>query len=426
MKTKPWNQKETLKFIQQCRNLILNGNTSEETLNDIEEKLHLYNRQNGDKTNQAYDLLGRLYLRRNDYTKARKYLEKAQMIYPYSAGTFYQLFKIDVIEEKYEDAYSHLKRHVQILERKNINNHFESTFTLLSLIHKMKIYPRKWDSIPIEIKYRRDMKDVPLQIMWDTYCDFVEERDWGNAYTILSNANEYIRKKHLPIDISSEMKLVQQIQVLIYQRDLENNRKLYQYHGDRQSLQETLSKIPSDTIEFARSCNYLIESGSMKNSTLLDEIPNEFLVKHLKQKKQALSYLRNKDNELAVAYGNRIERDFVKQTDLDQIFSDATFAYHKTKSPHLLWYLLKLSYLSNNIDQFKQYQQEIEQSEVASNFVSLHALEYRYYCYQLETSKKKKELLQNEIDAICSLEENKDNREMPKQYIITKEVKHAN
>ena len=222
------------------------------------------------------------------------------------------------------------------------------------------------------------------------------------------------------------MKLVQQIQVLIYQRDLENNRKLYQYHGDRQSLQETLSKIPSDTIEFARSCNYLIESGSMKNSTLLDEIPNEFLVKHLKQKKQALSYLRNKDNELAVAYGNRIERDFVKQTDLDQIFSDATFAYHKTKSPHLLWYLLKLSYLSNNIDQFKQYQQEIEQSEVASNFVSLHALEYRYYCYQLETSKKKKELLQNEIDAICSLEENKDNREMPKQYIITKEVKHAN
>ena len=116
----------------------------------------------------------------------------------------------------------------------------------------------------------------------------------------------------------------------------------------------------------------------------------------------------------------------MKQTDLDQIFSDATFAYHKTKSPHLLWYLLKLSYLSNNIDQFKQYQQEIEQSEVASNFVSLHALEYRYYCYQLETSKKKKELLQNEIDAICSLEENKDNREMPKQYIITKEVKHAN
>lgn len=54
MKTKTWNQKETLKFIQQCRNLILNGNTSEETLNDIEEKLHLYNRQNGDKTNQAY------------------------------------------------------------------------------------------------------------------------------------------------------------------------------------------------------------------------------------------------------------------------------------------------------------------------------------------------------------------------------------
>ena len=125
MKTKPWNQKETLKFIQQCRNLIFNENTSEETLNDIEEKLHLYNQQNGDKTNQGYDLLGRLYLRRNDYTKARKYLEKAQMIYPYSAGTFYQLFKIDVIEEKYEDAYFHLKRHVQILERKNINNHFE-------------------------------------------------------------------------------------------------------------------------------------------------------------------------------------------------------------------------------------------------------------------------------------------------------------
>ena len=40
------------------------------------------------------------------------------------------------------------------------------------------------------------------------------------------------------------------------------------------------------------------------------------------------------------------------------------------------------------------------------------------------TSKKKKELLQNEIDAICSLEENEGNREMPKQYIITKEVKH--
>ena len=57
MKTKPWNQKETLKFIQQCRNLIFNENTSEATLNDIEEKLHLYNRQNRDKTNQAYNLL---------------------------------------------------------------------------------------------------------------------------------------------------------------------------------------------------------------------------------------------------------------------------------------------------------------------------------------------------------------------------------
>lgn len=420
------NKKETLQFIQQCRNLILDETTSEDTLSNLKVQLHYYIQNNDNRTNQLYDLLGRLYLRENDFVKAREYLTKAQIIYPYSAGTIYQLFKIDVIEGKHQNAYSHLKRHVQVLEQKNLNNHFETTFALLSLIHKIKVKHEKWEAIPIRIKYRKKTNNQVFQILWNTYCDFIEEKDLESAYIILVNINEYVKQNKLPLDILSEILLVVQLKTLVYQQKQENNRKLYQYCGNQQSLQELISNFSPDTIEYVRSCNYLIENGFIKNSEILDKIPSEFFKNFLKRKQDALSYIYDKDNELAITHSNYIERLFVKRIPFEQILNEVKFAYQQTGLPHLLWYLLKLSYLTNDTHQFQQYKQKIEQSEIASNFVSLHALEYLYYCYQLETNEKKEKKLRREINKICSLEENKGNREIPKQYMIKSEVHYEN
>lgn len=192
----------TRKEIYKYKNIILNENSIESDLLYVERKLKYALQQ--DKNNSAIlDLLGKLYIVKNNISLAKQYLERAIELKENSPTTYYSLFKVNVILKQYDKAKENLEKFILYNCDKTLN------LDLYKLLID-KLLKEETEYNINDVYFYEKLNGNNLSLYLNGIKAILDE-DYNKSKKHFNDLDNIVKKQHIRIDFSYVIKLVEEL-----------------------------------------------------------------------------------------------------------------------------------------------------------------------------------------------------------------------
>ena len=192
----------TSKEIYKYKNIILNENSIESDLLYVERKLKYALQQ--DKNNSAIlDLLGKLYIVKNNISLAKQYLERAIELKENSATTYYSLFKVNVTLKQYDKAKENIEKILLYNQDQTLN------LDLYKLLID-KLLKEETEYNINDVYFCEKLNGNNLLLYLNGIKAILDE-DYNKSKKHFNDLDNIVKKQHIRIDFSYVIKLVEEL-----------------------------------------------------------------------------------------------------------------------------------------------------------------------------------------------------------------------
>lgn len=224
--------------------------------------------------------MAKLLLKKEGIQEAKWHLLEALELSPEQPSIYYNLYKVNVLESDYQEAYLNLFRYSQLIGNQgNVSLPLTLLEELIDLDYKKELFDES-DYTIFKSNYYGIVKvdDPNILDALNEVVNCLNNRNYERAEGTLQELNTYIEKSNFPIEVNTITKLVQEIR-----------NKIEEYQIQQLSTNINSLDIVSEK-NFEQLLKKLIENGMMTQKVLMLKI-EEWIESDLEKAKIALKYL---------------------------------------------------------------------------------------------------------------------------------------
>lgn len=326
---------------------------------DYDDALKLiYNIKNYDSLLFEYNM-GKLNFMNNRYSLAKEHLNNAIKINNEFDAAYFYLYKINVANKKFYDAYNNLLKYKDL----NIDADVELFLSILKQILDLK--NNKFNEYKVNKTSKFGRNEITEPIIYFSYekiIDYYNKKQFFKMKEELNKLNKIIIEYTYPIEIDTLSKMLNQL-IELYQANINN------LVDENSTVDEIKSIINSNDINIEYMYPMLekmVDKDYKKFITLIDKIniPESYEFIFLKNKAFEYKIYDKYGKNLKEKYDNFVSlgSSLCQKKEYDKALNVYMSAYKELKNKIFLYYIGKVYYkLSNYQLALKYLNQYIEE-----------------------------------------------------------------